>query len=127
MASRERARGAGSGAVARIDAVWARLAVAELRNASDKFVTPSAASITEALAQARWSGDSLSADLDGSAGAGSYPMTAVPYALVSGNRKGGVSPVPFLKAAVSAGDAMVQQNGFVPLPAVAKNLVTQVR
>jgi phosphate transport system substrate-binding protein len=105
----------------------AGLAVAELRNASDKFVPPSAASITEALAQARWSSDSLSADLDGSAGAGSYPMTAVPYALVSGNRKGGVSPVPFLKAAVSAGDAMVQQNGFVPLPAVAKNLVTQVR
>jgi phosphate transport system substrate-binding protein len=105
----------------------AGLAVAELRNASDKFVAPNAASINEALSQARWATDSLSADLDGSAGAGSYPMTAVPYALISGNRKGGVSPVPFFKAAVSGGDAQVLQHGFVPLPAVAKNLVTQVR
>jgi phosphate transport system substrate-binding protein len=105
----------------------AGLAVAELRNASDKFVAPSAASINEALSQARWATDSLSADLDGSAGAGSYPMTAVPYALISGNRKGGVSPVPFLKAAVAGGDGQVSQNGFVPLPSVAKNLVTQVR
>jgi phosphate transport system substrate-binding protein len=105
----------------------AGLAVAELRNASDKFVAPNAASINEALSQARWATDSLSADLDGSAGAGSYPMTAVPYALISGNRKGGVSPVPFFKAAVSGGDLQVSQNGFVPLPAVAKNMVLQVR
>jgi phosphate transport system substrate-binding protein len=105
----------------------AGLAVAELRNASDKFVAPSAASINEALSQARWATDSLSADLDGSAGAGSYPMTAVPYALISGNRKGGVNPVPFFKAAVTGGDALATQNGFVPLPSVAKNLVTQVR
>lgn len=105
----------------------AGLGVAELRNASDKFVAPNAASISEALSQARWSADSLSADLDGSAGAGSYPMAAVPYALISGNRKGGVSPVPFFKAAVAGGDAQVSQNGFVPLPAVAKNMVLQVR
>lgn len=105
----------------------AQLPVAELRNASDKFVAPSAASINEALSQARWAADSLSADLDGSPGANSYPMTAVPYALISGNRKGGVNPVAFFKAAVSGGDAQVMQNGFVPLPASAKNLVLQVR
>jgi phosphate transport system substrate-binding protein len=105
----------------------AGLGIAELRNAADRFVAPRAASINEALAQAKWAADSLAADLDGSAGAGSYPMTAVAYALISGNRKGGVSPVPFLKAAVASGDAQVTQAGFVALPATAKNLVNQVR
>jgi phosphate transport system substrate-binding protein len=105
----------------------AGLGLVELRNAADRFVAPNAASINEALAQAKWAADSLSADLDGGAGAGSYPMTAVAYALVSGNRKAGVNPVPFLKAAVASGDAQVNQAGFVALPATAKNLVTQVR
>ncbi|NJR14120.1 MAG: hypothetical protein HC779_08180 [Phyllobacteriaceae bacterium] len=40
----------------------AQLPVAELRNASDKFIAPGAASINEALSQARWAADSLSAD-----------------------------------------------------------------
>jgi phosphate transport system substrate-binding protein len=105
----------------------AGLGLAELRNAADRFVAPNAASINEALTQAKWAAESHSADLDGGAGAGSYPMTAVSYALISGNRKGGVSPLPFLKAAVSAGDAQVSQAGLVPLPVVAKNLVNQVR
>jgi phosphate transport system substrate-binding protein len=105
----------------------AGLGVAELRNAADRFIAPNAASVNEALAQAKWATDSLSADLDGSAGAGSYPMTAVAYALISGNRKAGVNPAPFLKAAVASGDAQVNQAGFVVLPATAKNLVNQVR
>jgi phosphate transport system substrate-binding protein len=105
----------------------AGLGLAELRNATDRFVAPNAASINEALAQAKWAAESLSADLDGSAGAGSYPMAAVTYALISGNRKGGVNPLPFLKAAVASGDAQVTQAGFVPLPTIAKNLVSQVR
>jgi phosphate transport system substrate-binding protein len=105
----------------------AGLGLAELRNAADRFIAPNAASINEALAQAKWATDSLSADLDGSAGAGSYPMSAVAYALISGNRKGGVNPLPFLKAAVASGDAQVTQAGFVALPTTAKNLVNQVR
>jgi phosphate transport system substrate-binding protein len=105
----------------------AGVSIAELRNAADRFVAPNASSINEALAQARWASDSLSADLDGSAGTGSYPMTAVAYALISGNRKGGVNPVPFLKTAVATGDAQVNQAGFVALPVVAKNLVTLIK
>lgn len=105
----------------------AGLGIAELRNAADRFVAPNAASITEALAQASWSNDSLAADLDGSSGAGSYPMSAIVYALISGNRKGGVSALPFLKAAVNAGDAQAAQTGFVPLPASAKRLVSDVK
>jgi phosphate transport system substrate-binding protein len=105
----------------------AGLGIAELRNAADRFVAPNAASVEEALAQAKWATDSLSADLDGGAGAGSYPMTAVAYALISGNRKGGVSPTPFLRTSVASGDAQVAQAGFVALPAAAKNLVSQVK
>lgn len=105
----------------------AGLGIAELRNAADRFIAPSAASIGEALAQAKWNNDSASADLDGSAGTGSYPMSAITYAVISGNRKGGVSPVPFLKAAVGTGDAQVTQAGLIPLPAAGKGLVNQVK
>jgi phosphate transport system substrate-binding protein len=105
----------------------AGLGIAELRNAADRFVTPNAASISEALAQAKWSNDSASADLDGSAGAGSYPMSAVTYAVISGNRKGGVNPVPFLKAAVASGDAQVSQAGLIPLPPAGKSLASQIK
>lgn len=105
----------------------AGVSIAELRNAADRFVAPNATSISEALAQARWSADTLSADLDGSSGAGSYPMSAVAYALTSGNRKGGSNAVPFLKVAVNSGDAQATQTGFVPLPAVAKRLVSEAK
>jgi hypothetical protein len=54
-------------------------------------------------------------------------MTAVAYALISGNRKGGSNPLPFLKSAVASGDAQITQAGFVVLPATAKNLVNQLR
>ncbi len=105
----------------------AGLGLAELRNSAYRYIAPSAASISEALSQAKWNTDSLSADLDGSAGAGSYPMSAVTYALISGSRKGGVSAVPFLKAAVASGDAQVMQAGLIPLPTFGKNLVGQIR
>jgi phosphate transport system substrate-binding protein len=105
----------------------AGLGIAELRNAADRFVAPSSASVSEAVSQAKWSAESLSADLDGSAGAGSYPMSAVTYAVISGNRKGGVNPVPFLKAAVASGDAQVLQAGLIPLPAAGKSLVSPLK
>jgi phosphate transport system substrate-binding protein len=105
----------------------AGLGIAELRNSSDRYVAPSAATVGEALSQAKWNAESLSADLDGSAGAGSYPMSAVTYAVISGNRKGGVNPLPFLKAAVSGGDVQVSQSGLIPLPAAGKSLASQIR
>lgn len=105
----------------------AGVGVAELRNAADRFVAPNTASVNEALMQAKWASDSLSADLDGSSGAGTYPMTAITYALISGNRKAGINPVPFLKAAVASGDAQVSQAGLVPLSASGKSLVNQVK
>lgn len=104
------------------------LGIAELLNGSGKTITPNPASIGEALAKAQWDKDANSADLDGSAGPGAYPMAVVPYALVPvAVKKGRTSAMPFLQTAVAQGDALVTQAGFLPLPAVAKALASAVR
>ena len=106
----------------------AGLGIAELLNGSGKSVAPNAASIAEALDKAQWAKDANSADLDGSAGPGAYPMAAVPYALVPvAVKTGRKSALPFLQTAVAQGDAQVRQAGFLPLPAVAKTLAGGVR
>ena len=104
------------------------LGIAELLNASGKSVAPNAASIAEALDKAQWSKDTNSADLDGSAGPGAYPMAAVPYALIPvALKKGRTSALPFVQAAVSQGDSQLTALGFLPLPAVAKAQVSGLR
>jgi phosphate transport system substrate-binding protein len=106
----------------------AGLGIAELLNGSGKSIAPNAASIGEALERAQWLKDSNAADLDGSAGLGAYPMTAVPYALVPvAPKKGRISALPFIQTAVAQGDALVKQGGFFPLPAVAKAITGAVR
>jgi phosphate transport system substrate-binding protein len=104
------------------------LALALLQNASGKTVAPSSASISVALNAANWSGDTNAADLDGSDGEGTYPITSVAYALLPITPKPGrKSALPFLQAAVAQGDAQVNQAGFVPLPAKAKSIVADLR
>jgi phosphate transport system substrate-binding protein len=106
----------------------AGLNVAELLNGSGKSVAPNAASVGEALERAQWLKDSNAADLDGSAGLGAYPMTAVPYALIPiAPKKGRTSALPFIQAAVAQGDALVKQGGFFPLPMVAKAITSAMR
>ncbi len=106
----------------------AGLNVAELLNGSGKSIAPNAASVGEALERAQWLKDSNAADLDGSAGLGAYPMTAVPYALIPiAPKKGRTSALPFIQAAVAQGDALVKQGGFFPLPMVAKAITSAVR
>ncbi len=106
----------------------AGLGISELLNNSGKTVAPNPASIGEALAKSQWDKDANSADLDGSAGPGAYPMAVVPYALVPvAVKKGRTSAMPFLQTAVAQGDALVTQAGFLPLPAVAKALASAVR
>ena len=105
-----------------------RLVIAELLNASGKSVAPNAASIAEALDKAQWSKDTNSADLDGSAGPGAYPMAAVPYALIPvALKKGRTSALPFVQASVSQGDSQLTALGFLPLPPVAKAQVSGLR
>lgn len=104
----------------------AGLLMVELLNASGKSVAPSAASINAALESAVWSPDSNSADLDGSAGAGAYPMTSVAYGLVPAVPKAGrKSAQGFMQTATTQGDAQARQAGFVPLPSAGKNAVAR--
>ncbi len=106
----------------------AGLTIAELQNAAGKSVAPNAASISAALDNAQWSLDANAADLDGSAGAGSYPMSAVAYALVPLAPKAGrKSALPFMQAAVGQGDAQARQAGFVPLSGKGKTIVAETR
>ncbi len=106
----------------------AGLGIVELLNGSGKSVAPNAASIGEALERAQWLKDSNAADLDGSAGLGTYPMTAVPYALIPvAPKKGRANALPFIQVAVAQGDALVKQGGFFPLPAVAKAITSAAR
>jgi phosphate transport system substrate-binding protein len=107
----------------------AGLVLASLRNASEQYVAPTPDSITEALAKARWSFDTAenAADLDASAGAAAYPLTAVIYALVpttvAAPRKNAST---FLARAVQQGDSVVTGAGFLPLPAAVKTFVANV-
>ena len=104
------------------------LVIAELLNSSGKSVAPTAASIGEALGRAQWQADSNSADLDGSAGPGAYPMALVSYALLPvAVKKGANAALPFVQVAVVQGDAQATQAGFLPLPAIAKGLVSGMR
>ena len=106
----------------------ASLSVAELLNGSGKFIAPNAVSVAAALENAQWLKDSNAADLDGSAGLATYPMTAVPYALIPVvPKKGRVNALPFIQAAVAQGDSQIKQGGFFPLPAVAKELTSAAR
>jgi phosphate transport system substrate-binding protein len=101
----------------------AGLALASIRNAADQYVLPSAASISEALSQARWSFDTSenAADLDAAPGSTSYPLAAVVYGLVpataTAQRKDATS---YLVRATQQGDSDVAAAGFLPLPAAAK-------
>jgi phosphate transport system substrate-binding protein len=109
-------------------AVRANLGLVELQNASGKSLLPSAASIAAAIDNATWSDDANAADLDGSAGAGAYPLTVVAYALVPAViKKERKSALPFIQAAVAGGDAQVRQAGFVPLSSKGKSAAAAVR
>ncbi len=106
----------------------AGLVVAELVNASGKSIAPSAASIAEAMERAVWAQDSNSADLDGVASPGAYPMASIAYALMPVAPKAGrKSAQPFVQAAVAQGDAQARQAGFVPLGNAGKGVVAGLR
>lgn len=109
-------------------ALKAGLSMAELQNAAGKSVAANAATIKEALERAQWSADNGSADLDGSSGAGAYPLAAVTYALVPITTKPGrKNALPFIQTAVAQGDAQASQTGFVPLPPAGKTIAAAVR
>lgn len=103
----------------------ANLQMVMLRNAADQFVAPNEASVTEALSKARWSFDNNenAADLDASPGAGTYPMTAVIYAMVPASSANARRSLGYLVDAVQRGDGSVSAAGFVPLPGIVKTAI----
>jgi phosphate transport system substrate-binding protein len=103
------------------------LQIAAMQNAAKQFVLPNAASIAGALSEAVWSvgqGDANIADLDGSAGAATYPMAAVAYALVpvkpAATRK---NATPFFAKSLKEGDAVTAKAGFVAIPEKIKKSI----
>jgi ABC-type phosphate transport system substrate-binding protein len=78
--------------------------------------------VTEALSKARWSFDSPenAADLDASPGAGTYPMTAVVYAVIPNASANAKKTAAYLLDAVQRGDGAVSASGFIPLPPSVK-------
>jgi phosphate transport system substrate-binding protein len=107
------------------------LQIVAMQNAAKQFVLPSAVSIAGALGEAVWSvgqGDANTADLDGSAGASTYPMAAIAYALIplkpSATRK---NATPFFAKAMKEGDAVAAKTGFVAIPEkIKKSLEVQL-
>jgi phosphate transport system substrate-binding protein len=107
------------------------LQIAAMQNAAKQFVLPNTASIASALTEAVWSvgsGDANIADLDGSAGAGTYPMAAVAYALIPikppATRK---SATPFFAKSLKEGDSVAAKTGFVAVPEkIKKSIETQL-
>lgn len=104
----------------------AGLALVSLRNASDQYVSPSEATVTEAISKARWSFDIAenAADLDASPGAGTYPMSAVIYAVIPNASSNAKKASSYLIDAVQRGDAAVAASGFVALPAAVKTAIS---
>jgi phosphate transport system substrate-binding protein len=106
----------------------AELSLVELKNASGGWIGPQANSIAEALGRAQWSKENNTVDLDGSAGAGTYPMATVIYALVPIAPKVAKPAVlAFLKDSINKGDVSVTKVGFVALPKQGKALVQAVQ
>ncbi len=99
------------------------LPIAELQNAAAKYIAPTSAAVDQALGAANWAADNNAADLDGSAGAGAYPMAAITYALIPAVPKTGrKSANAFFTQALTQGDAAVQKAGFNTLPATGKTM-----
>jgi phosphate transport system substrate-binding protein len=98
-----------------------------LQNSAKEFVLPSNVSINAALSEAQWStgaAESNIGDLDGSAGAASYPMAAIAYALFSAK----VSPprksvAAFFEKGIREGDSATVNAGFVPIPEKIKKSI----
>jgi phosphate transport system substrate-binding protein len=106
----------------------AGLSIAQLSNAAGKSIAPTDANIKAALASAAWTNDNNAADLDGSEGAATYPITTITYALVPAAPKAvRKSALTFLQTAVAQGDDQARKAGFEPLPTAGKNLATELR
>jgi len=95
-----------------------KLAVADIKNKSGNFITPSLASITAAAAGAEIPDDYRVSITDGP-GKDAYPIAGFTWLLVHKDTKDkakGTAIVNFLRWAITDGQAMTTQLDYAPLP-----------
>ncbi len=96
-----------------------KLAFAEIRNSSGEFVTPSLASVTEALASAEVP-DDFRFSMVNPPGEKAYPVSGATWLLVYQQQKDaakGRKLVEFLNWAIKQGEGMASSLDYAPLPA----------
>jgi len=107
-----------------------KLAFADLKNSSGKFVTASVESITEALASASVP-DDFRFSMVNPAGEKAYPVAGATWLLVYEQQKDaakGKKLVEFFKWALTQGEGMAGSLDYAPLPeAVQKRVLERVR
>ena len=102
-------------------AVQNKLPVAQVKNASGNFVTPSIAAVTAAAsASAANTPDDLRVSITNAAGADAYPISSYTYILVYKNQKDaakGKVLVDFLWWGIHDGESYAKELQYAPLPA----------
>jgi len=121
------------GAVGYVELVYAHqnhLQFADLKNTAGKFVTPSLASVTEALATASIPED-FRFSMVNSPGEGAYPIAGATWLLVYEKQKDAVKGkklVEFLNWAVFRGESMASALDYAPLPEqVQKRVLERIK
>lgn len=110
------------GAIGYVELIYAiqnKMAFAQIKNAAGKFVKPSLASITAAVATAQIP-DDFRFSMTNPPGDESYPIAGVTWLLVYEQQKDpakGKKLVEFLKWALTQGEGMAQDLDYAPLPA----------
>ena len=110
-----------AGAIGYVELAYAhqnKLAVAELKNAAGKFITPSVESVTEALAGAKVP-DDFRFSMVNAPGEKAYPIAGATWLLVYEKQKDaakGKKLVEFLNWALTQGEAVAATLDYAPLP-----------
>ena len=118
-----------SGAIGYVDladATKARLSFASIQNKSGKFVAPTLAGASAAVAGSTFNAD-LSYDPINASGADAYPITSPTWIMVyekQSNKAKGDAVKAFLQYVYSTGEGMAATNNYAALPAAAVSKAT---
>ena len=122
-----------SGAVGYVELIYAKqnqMAYADVKNAAGNFITPSIASVTEALATAKIP-DDFRFSMVNPSGDKAYPIAGTTWLLVYEKQKDaakGKKLVEFLNWALTKGEAMAPSLDYAPLPdEVQKRVLERIK
>ncbi len=108
------------------EASAAKLFVASVSNSAGQFILPGSASVSSALASARWSEANLEPDVVRAPSPQAWPMTAVVYAVIKAKAPTTVAAKALIAQVLSQGQPVIARAGFVEVPAVGKALAAKV-